>query len=158
MPRISSVTIASTPFAKDMGASAPWSKVPGFPEYHEEVRKPIAEGDRVVAHLTISGTQQGQWGPLPATGKRAKFDELVILRIRDGKIVRQRGVVDNLSTLRQLGAVPSPRSLIDAYTLCPPNNRLEGPASSPAPPAVFGPMKKRAWWTIVISPVIGALI
>ena len=81
-----------------------------FPDYHEELRELIAEGERVVAHLTISGTQQGQWGPLPATGKRAEFDELVILQIRDGKIVRQRGVVDTLSALRQLGAVPSPQS------------------------------------------------
>jgi len=81
-----------------------------FPDYHEDVHELIAEGDRVVVLLTISGTQQGQWGPLPATGKRAKFDEIVILQIRDGKVVSQRGVVDNLSALRQLGAVPSPRS------------------------------------------------
>lgn len=84
-----------------------WS---AFPDYHEEVRELIAEGDRVVVHLTISGTQRGQWGPLPATGKRAEFDEIVILQIREGKVVRQRGVVDNLSALRQLGAFPSPRS------------------------------------------------
>ena len=81
-----------------------------FPDYHEEVHELIDEGDRVVLHLTISGTQQGQWGPLPPTGKRAQFDEIVILQIREGKVVRQRGVVDNLSALRQLGVVPSPRS------------------------------------------------
>ena len=80
-----------------------------FPDYHEEVHELIAEGDRVVVHLTISGTQQGQWGPLPATGKRAAFDEIVILQIRDGKVLRQRGIVDNLSALRQLGAVPTPQ-------------------------------------------------
>jgi steroid delta-isomerase-like uncharacterized protein len=81
-----------------------------FPDYHEAIQDLIAEGDRVVIHLTISGTQQGQWGPLPATGKRAQFDEIAILQIRDGKVVRQRGVVDNLAALRQLGAVPTPRS------------------------------------------------
>ena len=79
-----------------------------FPDYHEEVHELIAESDRVVLHLTISGTQQGQWGPLPATGKRAQFDEMVILQIRDGKVLRQRGIVDNLSALRQLGAVALP--------------------------------------------------
>ena len=81
-----------------------------FPDYHEEVHELIAEGDRVVLHLTISGTQLGQWGPLPPTGKRAEFDEIIILRIRDGKVVGQRGVVDNLSALRQLGVVPTPPS------------------------------------------------
>lgn len=79
-----------------------------FPDYHEEVRELVAEGDRVVVHLTISGTQQGQWGPLPPTGKRAEFDEIVILQIHDGKVAGQRGVVDNLSALRQLGVIPSP--------------------------------------------------
>ena len=79
-----------------------------FPDYHEEVQELIAEGDRVVAHLTISGTHLGQWGPLPATGKRAEFDEIVILQIRDNKVVRQCGVIDQLSALRQLGAVPTP--------------------------------------------------
>jgi steroid delta-isomerase-like uncharacterized protein len=80
-----------------------------FPDYHEEVHEMIAEGDRVVLHLTISGTQHGQWGPLPATGKRVVFDEIVILQIRDGKVLGQRGIVDNLSALRQLGVVPTPR-------------------------------------------------
>ena len=81
-----------------------------FPDYHEELHDLIAEGDRVVAHLTISGTQQGQWGPLPPTGRSARFEEIVILQIRDGKVCRQRGIVDNLLALRQLGVVPSPRS------------------------------------------------
>ena len=81
-----------------------------FPDYHEEVHELIAEGERVVARLTISGTQQGQWGPLPATGTHAQFDEIAILQIRDGTVVSQRGIVDNLSALRQLGAVPLPRS------------------------------------------------
>jgi predicted ester cyclase len=39
-----------------------------FPDYHEEVHELIAEGDRVVVHLTISGTQQGQWGPCRLPG------------------------------------------------------------------------------------------
>ncbi len=39
-----------------------------FPDYHEEVHELIAEGDRVVVHLTISGTQQGQWGPCRPPG------------------------------------------------------------------------------------------
>ena len=81
-----------------------------FPDYHEELHELIAEGDRVVVHLTISGTQNGQWGPLPPSGKRVQFEEIVILQIRDGKVHRQRGIPDNLNALRQLGVVPTPRS------------------------------------------------
>ncbi len=75
-----------------------------FTDYHEELREMIAEGDTVVIRITISGLQTGQWGPLAPTGKRAVFDEAVFLRIRDGKVVHQRGIVDNLAALRQLGA------------------------------------------------------
>jgi predicted ester cyclase len=81
-----------------------------FPDYHEELHELIAEDDRVVARFTISGTQEGQWGPLAPTGRRIEFEEIVILEIRDGKVRRQRGVVDNLSALRQLGVVRSPQS------------------------------------------------
>ena len=55
-----------------------------FSDYHEELHELIAEGDRVVAHITISGTQTGQWGPLPPTGRHVQFDEIVILEIRTG--------------------------------------------------------------------------
>jgi predicted ester cyclase len=75
-----------------------------FPDYHEEIREMVAEGDVVVVRLTITGTQGGQWGRLAPTGRRAMFDEVVFLQIRDGKVVSQRGVADNLTALRQLGA------------------------------------------------------
>jgi len=81
-----------------------------FPDYREELHELIAEGDRVVARITISGTQRGHWGPLPPTGNHAVFEEIVILEIVGGRIVRQRGIVDNLSALRQLGVIPTPRS------------------------------------------------
>lgn len=49
-----------------------------FPDYHEEIRQLIAEGDFVVVRLTNSGTQQGQWGGIPPTGKRIEVDEIVM--------------------------------------------------------------------------------
>lgn len=60
--------------------------------------------------MTISGTHKGQWGPLPPTGKRVQFNEIVILQIRDGKVCRQRGIPDSYTALRQLGVMPTPRS------------------------------------------------
>ena len=81
-----------------------------FPDYHEQLHELVAEGDLVVARFTISGTQKGQWGVLPPSGKRVAYDEIVILQLRDGKVVRQRGISDNLAALRQLGILPSPPS------------------------------------------------
>jgi predicted ester cyclase len=68
-----------------------------FPDFHEELEEMIAEGDMVVVRFTITGTQLGQWGPLPPTGKPVRFEEIVILRF-----------VDNLAALRQLGVMPTP--------------------------------------------------
>lgn len=79
-----------------------------FPDYHEELEELVAEGDTVVARFTITGTQRGQWGPIPPTGKQLRFEEIVILRLVNGKVVGQRGLVDNLNALRQLGVVPTP--------------------------------------------------
>lgn len=81
-----------------------------FPDYHEELDEMIAEGDKVVVRFTITGTQNGQWGPLPPSGKPVRFEEIVILRFADGKVVEQRGIPDNLAALRQLGVVPTPRT------------------------------------------------
>ena len=81
-----------------------------FPDFHEELEEMIAEGDKVVVRLTITGTQLGQWGPLPPTGKPVRFEEIVILRFADGKVVEQRGLPDNLAALRQLGVVPTPQA------------------------------------------------
>ena len=79
-----------------------------FPDYHEELEEMIAEGDKVVVRLTITGTQKGQWGPLPPTGKPVRFEEIVILHFANGKVVAQRGLPDNLAALRQLGVMPTP--------------------------------------------------
>jgi len=79
-----------------------------FPDYHEELEEMVAEGDKVVVRLTITGTQLGQWGPLPPTGKPVRLEEIVFLRFVDGKVVEQRGIPDNLAALRQLGVVPTP--------------------------------------------------
>jgi predicted ester cyclase len=91
---------------------AAWSPArgPAFPDYHEELLDLIAEDDKVVMHLRISGTQRGAWGLLPPTGRRVEYEEIVIIRIADGKVVHQRGIADNLNALQQLGVVPMPHA------------------------------------------------
>jgi len=77
-----------------------------MPDYHEELLAMVAEGERIAVHLRISGTQTGAWGPVPPTGRRLEFEEIVILTFdADGRVRHQRGVVDNLNGLRQAGVV-----------------------------------------------------
>jgi len=87
-----------------------------FQDFHEEMHDVVAEGDRVVAHFTISGRQVGDWGAVPPTGKLLRYEEMAIFHFKDKKIVYQRGLVDNLRALYQHGSdapetnPPSPRT------------------------------------------------
>lgn len=84
------------------GSRANWG------DYHEELLDMVVEGDRVALRFLSSGTHIAPFGPIPPTGKRVEREEMVFLELRDGRVARQRGLVDNLSILRQLGAVPTP--------------------------------------------------
>ncbi len=78
-----------------------------FPDYHEDLITMVAEDNCVAVHLRITGTQTGAWGPVPPTGKRLEFEEMLILTFNDrGQVIHQRGIADNLAGLRQLGIAP----------------------------------------------------
>lgn len=62
----------------------------------------------VVLHFSISGRQVRNWGPIPATNRPVRYDEIVIMQIRDMKVYRQVGVADNLLGLQQIGAIADP--------------------------------------------------
>ncbi|MEO8354460.1 MAG: ester cyclase [Chloroflexota bacterium] len=75
----------------------------GFPDYQTVIDDLIAEGDKVVARITMSGTHTGNFMGIPATGERVEFTGIYIARIADGKIVEHWGEEDGVSLLTQLG-------------------------------------------------------
>ena len=79
-----------------------------FPDTHFTVEDMIAEGDRVVARLSVSATQHGAFLGLPPTGKHVRFTGIDIIRIAGGKLVEHWGEMDMLGLLQQLGVVPLP--------------------------------------------------
>ena len=79
-----------------------------FEGFREEIKTIVADDERVVIHFTIKGRHVGPWGPLPGTGREVAFDEIVIMTVRDGKVVHQAGVIDSVTGLRQVGVLPSP--------------------------------------------------
>lgn len=79
----------------------------GFPDLQITVEDLIAEGDKVVARDTVTGTHQGEYLGIPPTGKSITYSEIFICRFEDGRIAETWGVVDVLSQLRQLGAFPA---------------------------------------------------
>jgi hypothetical protein len=80
---------------------------PAFPDLHISIEDVIAEGDRVVCRERITGAHRGDYMGLPATGKQVAYNEITIGRFADGRIVETWGVVDLLSLLKQLGAIPA---------------------------------------------------
>lgn len=78
-----------------------------FPDLHVAAEDMIAEGDKVVSRNTVTGTHQGDFRGLPPTGRAVSYNEIFIFRFADGRIAEIWGVVDVLSQLRQLGAIPA---------------------------------------------------
>jgi steroid delta-isomerase-like uncharacterized protein len=77
----------------------------GMPDWHTEIDDLIAEGDKVVARITMSGTHTGDFWGIPSTGKRVEFTGIYIVRIAGGKIVEDWGEEDGVSLLQQLGVL-----------------------------------------------------
>lgn len=75
----------------------------GLPDYNEEIKLLVADGDHVAVELLIRGTHTGPMNGMPPTGKDVAFRDMTIVTLKDGKIVGQRGLSDYLSLFGQLG-------------------------------------------------------
>jgi len=80
-----------------------------FPDWRMEIAELVAEGNTVVGRFRCSGTNQGEFKGMPPTGKRMEVDEVYFLRIKDGRFVDFWGLEDDLSRMRQLGLISSPK-------------------------------------------------
>ncbi len=79
-----------------------------FGELAFEVEDEIAEGDRVVQVVTMSGRQIGPMAGHDPTGRAFAVRHVYIWRIADGKIIEHWGSRDDLGLLVQLGLLPAP--------------------------------------------------
>jgi len=77
----------------------------GMPDWHTKIVDLIAEDDKVVARITMTGTHTGDFFGIPATGKKISFSGIYIVRIANGKIVEHWGEEDSVGLLQQLGAM-----------------------------------------------------
>jgi steroid delta-isomerase-like uncharacterized protein len=75
-----------------------------FPDWSEDIKRIVAEGDLVVIHYVSSGTNHGQWLAEPPTGKRVQVNEMSIFRIADGRIAEQWLLPDMSGMQQQLNS------------------------------------------------------
>ena len=78
------------------------------PGYHV-IDDLIAEGDKVVGHITAYGKHVGTVFGIPATNKDFVMKGISIWRLKDGKITEHWVQSDTLGMMMQLGAIPPPK-------------------------------------------------
>lgn len=66
----------------------------------------FTEGDYVATRTTIRGRHEGDLMGAPASGRQVEFSGLTISRCRDGKIEEEWELIDTVTLLRQVGALP----------------------------------------------------
>lgn len=77
-----------------------------FPDMRMEVEDLIAEGDKVVARISMTATQQGEFMGVPPSGRSVDVQIIDVMRIRDGQAREHWGIIDGMALMQQLGAVP----------------------------------------------------
>ena len=82
-----------------------------FPDVKVTVEDLLADGDKVIARVSVRGTQQGAFGSIHPRGKPITVMTINIFRIANGKMVEHWGLADRLSALQQLGVVLPPGQL-----------------------------------------------
>jgi steroid delta-isomerase-like uncharacterized protein len=78
-----------------------------FPDLCFTIEDTIAEGEKMVACWTISGTHQKDYMGIPATGRKISLEGITIHHIRNKKILDSYARWDVLGLMRQLGAITS---------------------------------------------------
>jgi steroid delta-isomerase-like uncharacterized protein len=81
--------------------------IAAFPDLRFDAEDILVSGDKVVARARVTGTNQGEFMGTPATGKSINVQAIDILRFGDdGLVLEHWGVMDTMSIMQQLGAVP----------------------------------------------------
>jgi predicted ester cyclase len=74
-----------------------------FPDYREEILWSVAEGDRAVSYVRITGTHQGPLHGMEPTGRQVDYHAMGALRFGSGMAVERWGFGDSPAMMQQLG-------------------------------------------------------
>ena len=76
--------------------------VGGIPDLNARIDDMVAEGDKVYARLTVTGTISGRFFGAPPTGRSYEASMFDYARIEEGRIVERIQQSDTLSQLTQM--------------------------------------------------------
>ena len=78
-----------------------------FPDLHVALDDLIAEGDRVFLRSTMTGTHDGEYKGIPATGRHVATECAEVFRIADGKFAGYWCLTNVAGLMRQLTDEPA---------------------------------------------------
>ena len=78
----------------------------GFPGYQIEPIETVAEGNKFAVYALFRGTHRGTIMGLEPTGKEVSAPFMIMYIVEDEKIVDHHIVINEMSLLQQLGAMP----------------------------------------------------
>jgi predicted ester cyclase len=97
------------PDGRPQGPDGPLQASKGFraavPDLHAEIDDLVVAGDRASVHLHFHGHFTGQFQNLKGHGQTVDFQAFDLYRVQDGRIVENWHLEDNLTLLKQLGAI-----------------------------------------------------
>jgi steroid delta-isomerase-like uncharacterized protein len=83
-------------------------QIAAFPDLRMSAEDVFASGPKAVARVRYTGTNQGAFMNMPATGKRVDVQLIDMFLFGDDGLVHEHwGVLDALALMQQLGAVPA---------------------------------------------------
>ena len=85
-----------------------------FSDKQSEILEIFGDGDRVVSHVRMTGTNDGgiSWAGVPANGKPIDTDWIQVSRhADDGTIVETWAQMDLPKMMMQVGAMPAPEGM-----------------------------------------------
>lgn len=78
-----------------------------FPDARATIQQVFAEGTKVMVHVLVNGTHEGEWMGVPATHKPMMWTASSIIRFNSaGKMVERWVIEDEVGVLQQLGRIP----------------------------------------------------
>ena len=78
-----------------------------FPDMAVALETMVANDDTIAFAYTLTGTHKGPLMGIPPSGKKVRIRGLQISKFKGGKMVERWGSSDELTLLKQIGAIPS---------------------------------------------------
>jgi steroid delta-isomerase-like uncharacterized protein len=84
-----------------------------IPDFHMEIVSLVEQGEDIFVQWRLTGTHRGPLQGIAATGKSLAIDGIDHFVIRDGVVVSNFVIFDQMQHARQIGLMPADGSLAD---------------------------------------------